>query len=71
MVYYGQDGIVSMMLQKPCDKVHRDLLKGECSFLRRDPIEGCFCVMSKDLVLLTDCTSLDVICYPLAHPCPW
>ncbi len=58
------------MLWKTCDKVHHDLLEREGSFFCRNAVEGYFCSMGKDFVLLTGCASLDIVCYPLAHPCP-
>ncbi len=61
---------MSVMLREAHDEIHRDLLEGESSLFCRDAIKGCFCSVSEDLVLLADCTSFDIICYPLTHPYP-
>ena len=60
-----------MLLRKSCDEVHCDLLEGEGAFFGSDAVERYFLFMSYDFVLLADCTSLYVVCYPLAHPHPW
>ncbi len=62
---------MSVMLREAHDEIHRDLLEGESSLFCRDAIKGCFCSVSEDLVLLADCTSFNIVCYPLAHACPW
>src|SRR6266478_3224116 len=62
---------MSMMLQESRDKIHCDLLEGKSAFLCGDAIKWYSFLMGQNLVLLADCASLYVICYPLAHPCPW
>ena len=62
MVYYGQYGVMSMLLREPRDEVHRDLLEREGSFFGGDAIERYLLFVSHDFVLLADCTSFYVVC---------
>ncbi len=71
MVYYGQYGVMSMLLRESRDEVHCNLLKGEGAFFSGDAVERYFLPMSHDFILLADCTSFHVVCYPLSHSCPW
>src|SRR6266403_3229490 len=58
------------LLRKSCNKVHRNLLKGEGAFLCGDAVERYLPSMSHDFILLADCASFHIVRYPLSHPCP-
>ncbi len=60
-----------MLLGESRDEIHRNLLKGEGAFFHSDAVEWYLLPMSYDLILLADCTSFHVVCYPLSHPRPW
>src|SRR6266436_6657762 len=60
-----------MVLRKSRNEVHCNLLKGEGAFFCGNAIERYSFSMSHDFVLLADCASFHVVCYPLSHPCPW
>jgi|SRR6266403_812217 len=71
MIYNGEDCIISFLLWESCDEVHCNLLKWKGSFFGGDLIQGRLLLISKDFVLLTVGTSLDIIRYPLAHTYPF
>ncbi|SRR6266436_5652061 len=62
---------MSVMLWKSHDKIHCDLLEGESAFLCSDVVKQYSSLMGQDLVLLANCASFHVVCYPLAHSHPW
>ena|SRR6266403_5922246 len=70
MVYDGEDCIVPSLLRKSGNQVHGNLLEWESSFTSCNAIEGCLLFVRDNLILLTVCTSLYVIGYPLTHSDP-
>jgi len=71
MIDDSEDGVFSLYVWEPCDKVHGNLLEGEGVFWGSDMIEGDSGSMSKILVLLAYCTSSNVISNPGFHPFPF
>ena len=71
MVYDRQYGVVSMLLRKPRDEVHCDLLKGEGAFFGGDAVKWYPLLMGHDFILLADHAAFYVVCDPLSHSRPW
>src|SRR6266404_4226222 len=61
---------MSVLLRESCDKIHRNLLKGEGAFFGCNAVKRRFSLMSQDFILLAGSAAFDVICDPLSHPCP-
>ncbi len=71
MIYYGQYGVVSVLLREPRDEVHRNLLERKSALFGGDAVERYFLFLGHDFILLADCAAFYVVCDPLPHPCPW
>ena len=70
MVDDSEYGIMASNGWQTRDKVHTDLLKGECLRFSSDTVKWGFSRMGDSLVLLADGASFNVICDPLFHSRP-
>src|SRR5260370_2316902 len=66
----SENGIFSLYVWKSCDEIHCDLLKGKGIFWGSDMVKRDSRLMSKVLILLACCTSIDIISDPGFHPFP-
>jgi hypothetical protein len=67
MIYYCEDGVVSVTSWELGDQVHGYDLEREGVSQRGDPVEGYSCSFREVFVLLAFCTSLHILCDPFVH----
>jgi hypothetical protein len=70
MVYYREDGIVSVAGQELGDQVHGYDLEGEGVGWHGDSVEGYLCPFCEVFVLLAFCTPFHVLHDPFVHVWP-
>ena len=70
MVYYREDGVVSVTGWELGDQVHGYDLEGESVSWCGDSVEGYLCLFCEVFVLLAFCTSFHVLCDPFVHAWP-
>jgi hypothetical protein len=70
VVYYREDGIISIAGRELGDQVHCYDLERECVGRCGDAIEGYFCLFCEILALLAFGTPSYVLCNPFVHVWP-
>jgi hypothetical protein len=70
VVYYREDGIVSVAVWELGDQVHGYDLEEEGVGRCGDSVEGYLCPLREVLVLLAFCTSFHILCDPFVHVGP-
>ena len=70
MVDYSENGVFTPYVWQTSDQVHCDLLEWEGVFWGGDMVQGDSRSVRKVLVLLTCCTSCDIVGDPGFHPFP-
>jgi hypothetical protein len=70
VVYYREDGIISVTDWELGDQVHGYDLEGEGVSWRGDPVKGYLRPFCEVFVLLAFCASLHVLCDPFVHVWP-
>jgi hypothetical protein len=70
VVYYREDGIVSVAVWELGDQVHGYDLEGKSVSRCGDSIERYFCPLCEIFVLLAFCASFHVLCDPFVHVGP-
>jgi hypothetical protein len=70
VVYYREDGVISIAGWELGDQVHGYDLEGEGIGQRGDPVEGYSCLFREVFVLLAFRASFHILCDPLVHVGP-
>src|SRR5258707_12385375 len=70
MIDYSENGVFTAYVWQTSDQVHCDLVEWEGVFWGGDMVQGDSRSVRKVLVLLTCCTSCDIVGDPGFHPFP-